>query len=464
MNDVIYLDCCRIYRNIIMGSLLIMLIMISICTASGHNNRYSHPSSKMTMMDLDPSLGFLNVKAAPYDAKGDGVTDDTKAIQQALDDIGALGGGVVFVPEGNYFIATHLLVPPATVLKGVASHVQRTWGDPSQQRVSGTTLLAVADAGNETGTPFISLFGDNSGVEGLQIFYPNQVITTPPIAYPWTIRCGQQDKRIENNFVKDVMLVNPWKGIDAATYQAPRHWFENIIGQPLSIGIAVDQCYDIGRIVHIHFYSFWSHDPAFRAWINNNGTTFIFQRTDWEIVEDVFSFGYHIGMRFDKSIYGSCNGQFTDINFDQVDIGIDVSFTQTEGILFSNLNLANAGGGSIRYGILGRNANGSHSSDATVVIRGASFWGHFEQDIVWNHPGLISISDSLFIAWNQTKPSIDIQTGRAMINNNYFRDSIGTAITISENVDRVTITNNQLTNNTINAPSKPNILVVNNLS
>jgi hypothetical protein len=183
-------------------------------------------------------------------------------------------------------------------------------------------------------------------------------------------------------------------------------------------------------------------------------------------VEDVFSFGYHTGMLFDQSIYGSCNGQFTDINFDQVDIGIDVLFTQTEGILFSNLNLANAGGGSIRFGILGRNANGSHTNDASVVIRGASFWGHFEQNIVWAHPGLISISDSLFIAWNDTKPCIEIQAGRAMINNNYFKDlkdKIGNAITVSENADRVSITNNQLIGNTLNFTAKPTILVANNL-
>jgi hypothetical protein len=447
-----------------MALLFIMIVMMSIYTTSGRNDRHMHPSSKIIATDAEPNLGYVNVKSSPYNAKGDGVTDDTNAIQQALDDVGAVGGGVVFVPEGNYLIATHLVVPTATVLKGVASHVQRDWGDPSLKRVSGTTLLAIADAGNENGTAFISLFGNSSGIEGLQIFHPNQVVTTPPTAYPWTIRCGQPNIHTENTFVKDVMLVNPWKGIDAATHQAPRHWFENIYGQPILVGIAVDQCYDIGRIVHIHFYSFWSHDPVFRAWINNNGITFIFQRTDWEIVEDVFSFGYHAGMVFTQSIYGSCNGQFTDINFDQVDIGIDVSYTQTEGILFSNLNLANAGGGSIRYGLLGRQVNGTRANDASVVIRGASFWGHFVQNIVWAHHGLISVSDSLFIAWNQTKPCIDIQAGRAMINNNYFKDSIGNAITVDENADRVTITNNQLTNNTLNVPMKSTFLVANNLS
>jgi hypothetical protein len=446
-----------------MASTLITIAMMSIYTINGENYLFGYPSSEIMTIDADPNLGYINVRSPPYNATGDGVTDDTNAIQQALNDIGALGGGIVFVPEGNYLIATQLTLPASTVLKGLASHVQRSWGDPSQKRVSGTTLLAIADAGNETGTPFITLAGHNSGIEGLQIFYPNQVPRSPPIPYPWTIRCGQLNKRIENNFVKDVMLVNPWKGIDAATNQSPRHWFENVYGQPLSVGIAVDQCYDIGRIMHVHFWPFWSQEPELLNWVNNNGITFIIERTDWEVVEDVFSWGYQTGMVFRKSIYGACNGQFTDINFDQVDIGIEVSHTQQYGIFFSNLNLANAGGGSNRIAILGRDGNGTKIIDASVVIRGASIFGHFEQNIVWSHPGVFSISDSLFIAWNHTKPCIDIQAGRAMINNNYFKDAIGNAITVDENADRVTITNNQFTNNTLNVPTKSNILVANNL-
>jgi hypothetical protein len=440
-----------------------MVSMLSIYTINGENYLFSHPSSEIMTINADPNLGYINVKSPPYNAAGDGVTDDTNAIQQALNDIGALGGGVVFVPEGNYLIATQLTLPASTVLKGLASHVQRNWGDPSQKHVSGTTLLAIADAGNETGTPFITLAGHNSGIEGLQIFYPNQVPRSPPIPYPWTIRCGQQNKRIENNFVKDVMLVNPWKGIDAATNQSPRHWFENVYGQPLSVGIAVDQCYDIGRIMHVHFWPFWSIEPELWNWVNNNGITFIIERTDWEVVEDVFSWGYQTGMAFRKSIYGACNGQFTDINFDQVDIGIEVSYTQLYGIFFSNLNLANAGGGSNRIAILGRHGNRTNITDASVVIRGASIFGQFEQNIVWTHPGVISISDSLFIGWNHTRPCIDIQAGRVMINNNYFKDTIGNAITVHENIDRVTITNNQLNGNTLNVPTKSNILVANNL-
>lgn len=430
-----------------------------------YSHQFRHPSAKMMMMmnDNDPTLGSINVRLPPYNATGDGITDDTQAIQQALDDAGSRGGGIVFVPEGNYLIASQLMVPDATVLKGVASHVQRHWGDPKSKSVFGTTLLAVANAGNENGPPFISLSGDSSGIEGLQIFYPDQVPRDPPIAYPWAIQCGQKGKSTENNFVKNVLLVNPWKGIDAATYGAPRHWFENVYGQPLSIGISVDQCYDIGRINHIHFWPFWSSEPALWHWVNNNGITFLFERTDWEVVEDVFSWGYQTGMAFRASANGACNGQFTDINFDNVDIGIDVSLTQTWGILFSNLNLANADSGSNRIGILGRAVNGTRPTDAILVVRGASFWGRFYQNLVWSHVGLVSISDSLFSQWNNTVPAIEIQRGRAMINNNYFGDDVGTAITVRQDADRVTVTNNHFNGNKLDIVVKPNVLVANNL-
>lgn len=47
---------------------------------------------------------FINVKALPYAAKGDGVTDDTAAIQAALTAIETAGSGVVFFPNGVYII------------------------------------------------------------------------------------------------------------------------------------------------------------------------------------------------------------------------------------------------------------------------------------------------------------------------------------------------------------------------
>ncbi|MBW4575414.1 MAG: glycoside hydrolase family 55 protein [Aphanothece sp. CMT-3BRIN-NPC111] len=51
--------------------------------------------------------GMINVKKAPYNAKGDGVTDDTAAIQQALNDNVNYKKPVYF-PNGTYLISDNL--------------------------------------------------------------------------------------------------------------------------------------------------------------------------------------------------------------------------------------------------------------------------------------------------------------------------------------------------------------------
>jgi hypothetical protein len=47
--------------------------------------------------------GEFNVKT--FGAKGDGITDDTAAIQAAIDAASTAGGGVVFVPRGTYLVS-----------------------------------------------------------------------------------------------------------------------------------------------------------------------------------------------------------------------------------------------------------------------------------------------------------------------------------------------------------------------
>jgi parallel beta-helix repeat protein len=73
-------------------------------------------------------------------AKGDGVTDDTSAIADAIRIVSASGGGVVYFPAGDYKIITRsdptkgapLLVPSGVVLRGSGSNKSRIFvNDPS---------------------------------------------------------------------------------------------------------------------------------------------------------------------------------------------------------------------------------------------------------------------------------------------------------------------------------------------
>ena len=169
---------------------------------------------------LNFQLGYLNAQNPPYGATGNGSNDDTAAIQAALNATGESGGGVVFLPRGNYLIRGNLLVPAQTSLVGIWRAVT------ANSQYLGTTLLAVGGAGTTSGVPLITVQGDNSTLEGVTIYYPNQVMNNPPTPYPWAIRGGGGN----NVTIQNVLLVNPYLGIDLATYGCPRHFVRCVYG------------------------------------------------------------------------------------------------------------------------------------------------------------------------------------------------------------------------------------------
>jgi hypothetical protein len=60
--------------------------------------------------------GPTNVKS--FGAAGDGVSDDTAAIQAALDHVETVGGGALYFPEGVYVVSSYLTVHPRTYIRG----------------------------------------------------------------------------------------------------------------------------------------------------------------------------------------------------------------------------------------------------------------------------------------------------------------------------------------------------------
>jgi hypothetical protein len=419
-------------ENVVTANNLAAQSVTSYAMANGAVTGAAIANGTISQSKLDFQSGYINAQNPPYNATGNGTNDDTAAIQSALNAAGANGGGIVFLPRGNYLINTHLVVPAQTSLVGVWRAVQ------AYSQNLGTTLLAVENAGATNGAAFITLQGDNSTLEGVTIYYPNQVMNNPPTPYPWAVRGGGGN----NVTVQNVLLVNPYLGIDLATYPCPRHLIRFVYGQPLLVGIAVDQCYDIGRIMDIHFWPFWTGNTNVQAFQSANAVTFDLMRTDWEVIEDVFSWGYAIGARFRASTNGSMNGQMSNVNFDNVDVGLQLINTQPYAVHISNLNIANAGGGTNHIAIQGL------PGAAGLNVNGATFWGSLRQPVSWNNSGLFTLSNARFLSWNAALPCIDIISGRAILQGNYFTDNVGMAIKIESTTSRVMILGNMLCGNT----------------
>lgn len=117
---------------------------------------------------LHDKTSVFNVKS--YGAVGDGVTDDTDAIQACID---AAGDGTVFFPAGNYLVDS-LLVKESPTLEGVGYD----WATASNcsRIVSETTLPIISidydvdgGAGYATGATLRNLYivGDNGADDGV---------------------------------------------------------------------------------------------------------------------------------------------------------------------------------------------------------------------------------------------------------------------------------------------------------
>jgi len=217
-------------------------------------------------------------------ARGDGKTDDTTAIQSALDTAGKQGGNVVLLPRGEYLVGGSLRVPKDVTLQGICRAPNRGTGGND----FGSLLLATGGKGDPDGTPFISL--EESGtLYGLAIFYPEQTRPEPPVEYPWTAR-----QLSDNASLIDVILLNPWQGVDFGTVTGGRHYISGLYGQPLKIGLFIDRCFDVGRVEDVHFWPFWKADPKTSIYTANETTAIRIGRADWSTCLTVSSSGVRL--------------------------------------------------------------------------------------------------------------------------------------------------------------------------
>lgn len=276
----------------------------------------------------EPPVGEKGVySVTKFGAKGDGTTDDTSAFQKALDAASKDGGGIVFVPTGNYAIKTHLSIPDHVTLEGVFK------APTARTQYKGSTLLAVEGKGKEDGEPFIFLH-TNSVLNGITVFYPEQD-RTKPVPYPWCVR-GAGD----NCSVIDVLLSNPWQAVDFGTHPCGRHMIRNLYSQPLHTGIFVDKCFDVGRIENVHLWPFWEATPAMEKFLNSQATAFIFGRTDWEFVTGCFAIWYKVGFHFTQFADGPGNVLVTNSGSDIGPTAILVEGSQGHsGHVFTNCQI-----------------------------------------------------------------------------------------------------------------------------
>jgi Endopolygalacturonase len=439
-------------KNMVLTAMMVMLF------ACGSNAQKLQESIKTNYPTKDWVISDFVV--TDFGAKAQAGFDNRAAFQAAIDAANNAGGGVVYIPAGNYeFRSTQtgtrnvrvrqgaeqlqkdfnyeyvLLLPPGVQLRG-------DWADPelNNGKVLGTILEVRvgkdapnynasveswwndSQAGNALRTTYTSIadrfieMREGTGVTNLSIWYPEQEINDVK-PYPWTLFQTSGDCAT----VEHVTLVNSYNGF----YSAPSelHYVLNSYITALNTGVEVHVCTDIGRIENVRINpKYWANSglpgsPSLEQttkYTKANGTGFKMHRSDWEYVSYLYISGYKTGMWVGREpgYADTPNAQFYEIHVDDCETGLYVQDVNPYGLLISNSTFK-----------AGKDENAVYFFNdfrTSVQFNGVDFFGHIVSD---GSDGVVSFESCTFSEYNDY--ALKINNGNVLLTQSDFKQPTG---------------------------------------
>lgn len=112
-------------------------------SAAAHNNN----AAVVGVLTVQSFLNSAHLDVRAYGAKGNGVADDTAAIQAALTAATDAGGGIVYIPPGSYLTTTALNIGANTQVRGagLASKITQATADSPVLQANTVNKVTVRD-------------------------------------------------------------------------------------------------------------------------------------------------------------------------------------------------------------------------------------------------------------------------------------------------------------------------------
>jgi hypothetical protein len=241
------------------------------------------------------------VHVADFGAVGDGVTDDTTAIQTAINYVQAASSGQIEL----HFEAKRYRIVGTLAITGMVRLVGQGAFDLDNARPitipgKGTWLIHANTSG-----PMVQVTGNlnkGAGLFDIAIFQEGHTAPAPgwlPAVRDWVIRVENTQGTL---FLNRVHFHGVYQGV--LTDYAVRPQYENITGQFFYRGFFFDRIYDIGKFDGLHAWTYWSEANSVLQWQQANCVEITLFRVDGLWMDRIFTFGVAVSLFLTTGTYG----------------------------------------------------------------------------------------------------------------------------------------------------------------
>ena len=450
-------DNIFVKSEIIFVIFLMALFSVETADAQIKKQQTLQHSIKTVYSTKDWVISDFVVTDPMFGAKAEPGFDNRAAFQAAIDAAYESGGGVVYIPAGNYeFHSTQIGIKSVRVRQGTSENkkdfnyeyvlrlhpgvqLRGDWAAPESNNgmVLGTILEVRvgknasnydgsvkswwndSQAGNALRTTYTSIadrfieMNAGTGVTNLSIWYPEQNINDVK-PYPWTLFQTQGNCAT----IEHVTLVNSYNGFNSAPSEL--HYVLDSYITALNKGIEVHVCTDIGRIENVSISpEYWAKSglpgaptlAELTAYTKANSVGFQMHRSDWEYISYLHISGYKTGIWIGREpgFADAPNAQLYEVHVDNCENGLYVEDVNPYGILISNSSFGAAKGGNAVYFY--------KDFSTSTQFNGVEFSGPIVSD---GSDGVISFESCLFGKYRDY--ALKINNGNVLLSQCHFEN------------------------------------------
>lgn len=451
-------DNIFVKSEIIFVIFLMALFSVETADAQIKKQQTLQHSIKTVYSTKDWVISDFVVTDPMFGAKAEPGFDNRAAFQAAIDAAYESGGGVVYIPAGNYeFHSTQIGIKSVRVRQGTSENkkdfnyeyvlrlhpgvqLRGDWAAPESNNgmVLGTILEVRvgknapnydgsvkswwndSQAGNALRTTYTSIadrfieMNAGTGVTNLSIWYPEQNINDVK-PYPWTLFQTQGNCAT----IEHVTLVNSYNGFNSAPSEL--HYVLDSYITALNKGIEVHVCTDIGRIENVSISpEYWAKSDLpgaptlaeLTAYTKANSVGFQMHRSDWEYISYLHISGYKTGIWIGREpgFADAPNAQLYEAHVDNCENGLYVEDVNPYGILISNSSFGAAKGGNAVYFY--------KDFSTSTQFNGVEFSGPIVSD---GSDGVISFESCLFGKYSDY--ALKINNGNVLLSQCHFENA-----------------------------------------